>query len=169
MKQEKKRYSGKIIDVYDVMFDDFEAEVLKHSGGVCVAASLNGKDFFLVEQFRFGSNETMIEFPAGKIDPGEEPFDAAVRELREEIGYQCENLIPLGHVYPSPAYLDEVLYLYCAEGLSFVGQDLDEDEELEVFTKDLNWIEDKILKNEITDSKTIALYMRLKHYLETNN
>lgn len=165
MKPFKKKYSGKIVDVYDVMFDDFEAEILHHSGGVCIAATHDDKVFYFVEQFRYGVDKNLIEFPAGKIDPGESPETAAHRELREEIGFECNNLIPLGYVYPSPAYLDEKLFLYYASDLNFVGQDLDENEELRVFQKDLEWLKKGILENEITDSKTIALYVRLKHYL----
>lgn len=161
----KKQYTGKIIDVYDVMFGDFEAEVLNHAGGVCVAAMDDDGKFFMVEQFRYGVGKNMIEFPAGLTDPGESPEDTALRELREEIGYQAEKLVSLGHIYASPAYLNEKIFLFYANDLTFVGQDLDENEELEVTKHDLNWIREQIILNKISDSKTIALYMRLDNYL----
>ena len=165
MTKYKKQYTGKIVDVYDVMFGNFEAEVLDHAGGVCVAAMDEDGKFFLVEQFRYGVSKNMIEFPAGLTDPGELPETTALRELREEIGYQADNLVPLGHIYASPAYLNEVIYLFYASHLNYVGQDLDENEELTVMKEDLSWIQNKIVTNEITDSKTIALYMRLDAYL----
>lgn len=162
----KKQYVGKIVDVYDVMFGNFEAEVLDHVGGVCVAASDDENNFYLVDQFRYGVGMNMLEFPAGLTDLGEIPEETALRELREEIGYKAKNLVPLGHVYPSPAYLNEKIYLFYASDLEFVGQDLDENEELTVIKKDLNWIHDQITSNKITDSKTIALYMRLDSYFK---
>ena len=165
MKTYKKRYTGKIIDVYDVMFGDFEAEVLNHAGGVCVAAMDKNDQFFLVEQFRYGIGKNVIEFPAGLIDPNELHADTALRELREEIGYKAHKLVYLGYVYASPAYLNEIIHLYFASELEYVGQDLDENEELIVSTHDLAWIRKKIILNEITDSKTIALYMHLDNYL----
>lgn len=165
MTKYKKQYTGKIVDIYDVMFGNFEAEVLDHVGGVCIAAEDTDNNFYLVEQFRYGVAKKMLEFPAGLTDPGEMPEDTAIRELREEIGYLASNLVPLGHTYASPAYLNEKIHLFYASDLKFVGQDLDENEELTVIKKDLNWIKDKIMSNEITDSKTIALYSRLDHYL----
>ena len=161
----KKQYTGKIIDVYDVMFGTFEAEVLNHAGGVCIAAIDENNDFFLVEQFRYGVGKNMIEFPAGLMDPGEKPEETALRELREEIGYVASNLVPMGYIYASPAYLNEKVYLFYASDLNFVGQDLDENEELVIIKKDLAWIQNEIMTNKITDSKTIALYMRLDAYL----
>lgn len=165
MTKYKKRYTGKIVDIYDVMFGTFEAEVLDHVGGICVAAEDEDNNFYLVEQFRYGVAKNMIEFPAGLTDLGEMPEDTALRELQEEIGFLASNLVPLGHTYASPAYLNEKIFLFYASDLKFVGQDLDENEELTVIKKDLKWIKDKIMSNEITDSKTIALYSRLDHYL----
>ena len=75
------------------------------------------------------------------------------------------QVIPGRYQNFSSMILDEKLFLYYASDLNFVGQDLDENEELRVFQKDLEWLKKGILENEITDSKTIALYVRLKHYL----
>lgn len=166
---ETLKYKGKIVDVYDVSFKTqtglFEAEVLKHAGGVCIAATHDDKSFYCVDQYRYGVECIMQEFPAGKIDEGEQPLEAAVRELREEIGFEAKTVVPLGYIHPSPAYLDEVLYLYYASDLDFVGQDLDENEVLNVYTRELDDIIADITANRITDAKTISLAYKLNHYI----
>ncbi len=162
MKKEKNVYQGIIVDVYRKQFDNVNAEVLRHPGGVAVAAQKKDGSFFLVEQFRYAVEENLYEFPAGKIDPNETPEKTAVRELREETGYLAQKIEYLGKIYPSPAYLDEVLYLYYAKDLKFVGQDLDENEELSVSTMKLSEIEKMIDEGKIVDAKTIALVYHLK-------
>lgn len=163
MKKERNVYQGIIVDVYRKPFDDLDAEIIRHPGGVAVAAQKENGDFFIVKQFRYAVEENLYEFPAGKIDPNEEPQTTALRELREETGYEAHKIEYLGKVYPSPAYLDEVLYLYYACDLNFVGQDLDENEELSVHSMPLEEIEEKILNGEIVDAKTIALIYHLKN------
>ena len=160
----KKVYQGSIIDVYKKDFDGFEAEILDHPGGVCIAAKNDNNEFFLVKQFRFAIEQNIWEFPAGKIDPGEDPKNTALRELREEIGYEAGKIKYLGKIYPSPAYLNEVLYLYYAYDLNFVGQDLDENEELEVETASFEQIGHMIKNNIIEDAKTISLYYKLLEF-----
>lgn len=166
---ENKRYEGIIVDLYNTDFETdagiFTAEVLKHPGGACIAATHDNETFYVVDQFRFGTELVMTEFPAGKTDPGEDPQTVALRELREEIGYTAQTIVPLGFVHSSPAFLSEILHLYYATDLEFVGQDLDEGEELHVYRLSLSEIEARIMRNEITDAKTIALTYRLKHYL----
>lgn len=163
----KTLLKGVIFDVIETEHETkFKSQVVKSSNAVCIAATLDGTHFFTVEQYRFGIKQSLIEFPAGKIDPKETPLEAAHRELREEIGYTTNNLIFLGIIHPSPAMLSEVIYLYYAVDLSFVGQDLDEDEELVVSTMSLQEIKEKILNNEISDSKTINLMYQLENYLE---
>lgn len=163
------KYQGKIIDVYNVEFETqtglFEAEILKHDSGVCIAATHDDKAFYCVDQYRYGVEQIMREFPAGKIDKEEQPLDAALRELREEIGFVAKTLIHLGYIHPSPAYLDEVLYLYYATDLDYVGQELDENEVLNVYTRDIQDIINDIESNKITDAKTISLAYKVNHYL----
>lgn len=157
----KKVYTGTIIDVYKKDFNGFEAEVLDHPGGACVAAKNEKGEFYLVKQFRYAIEKCIWEFPAGKIDIGENPEETAIRELREEIGYKAHTIKYLGKIYPSPAYLNEVLYLYYAEDLEYVGQDLDEHEELTIETFTFDEITKMVENNEIEDAKTIALCYKL--------
>ncbi len=86
--------------------------------------------------------------------PGEDRLQAAKRELREETGYSAERWTDLGLYYPAPAYSDEKISMYLAQGLSKGSQDLDEDEFLEVFEMPLSEAAEKVLSGEITDGKT---------------
>lgn len=170
IKNKKKILNGIIIDGYEAVaqVDDksFPIQYFKHPGAVCIAASLDNEYFFLVEQFRFGTETQLLEFPAGKIDdPSEDPIVAAHRELSEEIGYQANEMIPLGIIHPAAAYIDEVIHLYYAKDLSYVGQNLDETESIQIKTFTLQEIEEMIYCDDITDAKTIVLYMKLKNYL----
>lgn len=170
----KKRVrKGIIIDVHeaDIIMEDkqFPIEVFSHPGAVCVAATLDGTNYFLVDQFRFGLNRNLLEFPAGKIDdPSEDPILAAHRELQEETGYQANTMVPLGIMHPAGAYIDEVIHLYYAKDLEFVGQNLDETEDVEVVSYSFDDIKAMIYDDRITDAKTIALMMKLEHYLKTH-
>jgi len=85
--------------------------------------------FLMVEQYRHGSNEITLEFPAGMVDTGELPLNAAKRELLEETGYAARNLIAIGEVSPNPAFMNNTIYTYVAEDIKLIGdQNLDNDE-----------------------------------------
>lgn len=168
--QSRKVYEGIIVDIERTVFTQedaaFDAEIIVHPGGAVIAASPDGENFLMVKQFRFAANETMLEFPAGKLEPGEDPASVALRELEEETGYRAHSLVSLGHVYSSPAIFTECIHLYYAHDLEFVGQNLDEGEELEVSTLNFQELEAMALNNSITDGKSVALIFKLKHYLE---
>lgn len=85
--------------------------------------------FLMVEQFRHGSSSITLEFPAGIVDEGESPENAALRELIEETGYRAGNLINLGSVSPNPAFMDNLTHTFAAFNLELVAkQNLDDDE-----------------------------------------
>lgn len=170
IKNQNKIHDGIILDLYQAQVEtetgSFPVEILKHPGAVCVAATPNGTDFFMVEQFRFGLGQDVLEFPAGKIDnPDEDPILTAHRELQEETGYEASNMIYLGLMHPAPAYIDEVIHLYLATDLIYRGQNLDEHETLKVSTYSLNQILKMIDDQTITDAKTIILAHKVHQYL----
>ncbi len=93
-----------------------------------------GEDcFIMVRQFRHGTGDISLEFPAGIVDPGEEPLHAAIRELKEETGYKAAKMTLIGTASPNCAFMNNTNYTYYAEGLEKVSdQELDENEAIDV-------------------------------------
>lgn len=136
-------------------------EVVEHNGGVCVAALTDNNELMFVRQFRYPYMEIIPELPAGKLELGEDPFEAGKRELREETGCIAENYADLGKFYPTPGYCGEIIYLYVGWNLREAEMNLDEDEFLEVEKIPLDKAVDMVLNGEIRDGKTQALVMRV--------
>ena len=104
--------------------------------------------------------EILFELPAGKLEPGEDPFEAAKRELEEETGYCANKWTDLGYVYTSPGYSDEKLYLYKAEDLEFTHCHPDEGEIIQAFEYKYDDVLKMINKGEINDAKTLCALLR---------
>ena len=94
-----------------------QREVVRHPGGVCVLALDQDGQVTLVRQYRYPMGEHIIELPAGKLDPGEEPSVAARRELEEETGLRAGKLTYLGYLLASPGFCDERLHMFLAQEL----------------------------------------------------
>ena len=137
-------------------------EVVRHHGGAGVAALNDEGEIYLVRQYRYALDRELIEIPAGKLEKGEDPLEAAKRELGEEAGLAAAEYRDLGYIIPSCGYCSEIIYLYAAKGLSPVGQHLDADEFLSVFTLPLDKAAEMVLSGEITDSKTVAAVLKVK-------
>ena len=129
-------------------------ELVRHPGGVSMVILTEQDEVLMVRQFRYGPGEVLLELPAGKLEPGEEPFEAALREQREETGTTGRNYISLGSVYPTPAYDSEVIRLWACRVESWGEQKLDDGELLEILRVPLQEAEDMVLRNEIRDAKT---------------
>ena len=134
-------------------------EVVKHSGGVVILACKEDK-ILLVKQFRYPMKEVLFELPAGKLEAGEDPFEAAKRELEEETGYCAGKWTKLGYVYTSPGYSDEKLYLYKAEDLKFTHCHPDEGEIIQAFEYKYDDVLKMIDNGEINDAKTLCALLR---------
>ena len=134
-------------------------EVVIHSGGVVILAKKEDK-ILLVKQFRYPMKEVLYELPAGKLEIGEDPFEAAKRELEEETGYCANKWTDLGFVYTSPGYSDEKLYLYEAEDLEFTHCHPDEGEIIQAFEYKYDDVLKMIDNGEINDAKTLCALMR---------
>lgn len=137
-------------------------EVVEHSGGVCVVPLTENGDILLVRQFRYPFGETLLEVPAGKLNPGEDPFTCGKRELLEETGAVPVEYESMGVLYPTTAYLTEKIYMYVARGLTFEQQELDDDEFLDVVRMPFEKALAMVLSNEIRDSKTQIAIMKAK-------
>ena len=136
-------------------------EVVHHHGGAGIAALDENGNIYLVRQYRYAPDQELIEIPAGKLEPGEDPLEAARRELGEEAGLCAAQWHSLGSIIPTCGYCSEVIYLYAATGLSSVGQHLDEDEFLSLFTLSLETARSMVLSGEITDGKTVAAVLKV--------
>ena len=137
-------------------------EVVDHPGGVCVLA-LDGEDrVLIVSQYRYPYNKVLRELPAGKLERGEDPREAAIRELREETGAAAGRFESLGELYPSPVYCGEIIRMYLARDLTFGGTDLDEDEFLNLERVPFETLVQQVLSGEVRDAKTIAAVLKAK-------
>ncbi len=130
-------------------------EVVEHPGGVCVAAVDEDNMVTVVRQFRFPMKEHLRELPAGKLEYGEEPFEAAKRELSEETGLEARSWTELGFIYTSPGFSTERLYLYLARDLIQGAAHPDPNEFLDVEKRPLSELLDMAMRGELTDGKTV--------------
>ncbi len=141
-------------------------EVVDHPGGVCVAALTPDKELLFVEQFRYPYGKVLLELPAGKLEPGEDPFEAIQRELKEETGCVGKNYRFLGELYPTPGYCGEIIRLWCCEVESEGDMNPDEDEFLEVKRIDYKEAVRMVMDNSIPDSKTQVLVLKTARLIE---
>ncbi len=130
-------------------------ECIRHIGAVCVVPVTDDLKVAVERQFRYPVNDVLTEIPAGKLDSfDEDRLEAAKRELREETGIIAEKWTDMGLYYPSPAYTDEKITVYLAQGLSQGERELDEDEFLNVSYVPLKELVADVLAGRITDGKT---------------
>ncbi|MPS28486.1 NUDIX hydrolase [Pigmentiphaga sp.] len=130
-------------------------EYIMHPGASMIVPMLPDGQVVLVRQYRYPMHRAFIEFPAGKIDPGEAPLATAQRELLEETGYRAGKWTELTTIHNAIAYANERIVLFLAEGLERGEQQLDEHEFLEVFTAPLEDLMAWIRQGEVTDVKTV--------------
>jgi len=138
-------------------------EYIEHPGAVLMLPVLDDGRLVAVRQYRYPHRRVFLEFPAGKLDPGEDALATAKRELIEETGYTARAWTRLGVVHPVISYSTEAIELYLAQGLTHVGAKLDEGEFLEVVELSVEEMLDALDRGEITDAKTVAallMYVR---------
>ncbi|MBA5689315.1 NUDIX domain-containing protein [Rugamonas apoptosis] len=153
-------YDGKFLKVQkdQVALPDGQhtaREYIRHPGAVVILPVLDDGSVLMERQFRYPLDQVFIEFPAGKIDPGEDPLACAKRELEEETGYTAKDWQFVSVIHNAIAYSDEHLDLYLARGLKAGAAKLDEGEFLETFTATIDELLDWVRSGKITDVKTV--------------
>lgn len=131
-------------------------EFMDHPGAVGVVPFLDKDTVVMVRQYRHPVRKVTLELPAGKLDKGERPLPCVRRELAEETGYTARSIKPLIDYWPTPAFANEVLHLYVAEGLRPGRMRTDEDEFLECVTLPFRKAVELVRRGEIQDSKTVV-------------
>ena len=166
------KYSGVIVNVTldQAQLCDgriVKREVVHHPGGVSVLPVDSDGTCYMVRQFRYPVGDTVLEIPAGKLEPGEEHLTCAVRELSEETGFTADELVDLGCFYTSPGYSTELLHVYLALGLHAGESHPDDGEFLNVEKLPLSTLVELAMSGEIVDAKTVIAILKAKQYLET--
>lgn len=159
----KDLYTGKIItlETHHVKLSDGKVafrEIIRHPGGVCLMARDEEGKILLVKQFRKPMEEAYLELPAGKLEKNLTPEENAVKELEEETGYKCRQIISLGAFATSPGYSDEMIHLYEAKGLYPGVKGGDDDEFIDIIRMTDEEFMDGIRTGIIKDLKTVTAY-----------
>jgi ADP-ribose pyrophosphatase len=130
-------------------------EFIRHPGAVVILPLFDDGSVLLERQFRYPLDQVFIEYPAGKIDPGEDPLECAKRELQEETGYTASDWQFVCTIHNAIAYSDEHLDLYLARGLVPGEAKLDDGEFLETFRAGVPEMLEMIRNGQVTDVKTV--------------
>lgn len=131
-----------------------DREVVEHPGGVSVAVLTENNELLFVRQFRYPYEETILELPAGKLEKGEDPFEAVKREQKEETGTTGTGYVSLGNIYPTPGYTNEIIRMWACRVESWGEQDPDDDEFIEVERIPLDKAVEMVLQGQLPDAKT---------------
>jgi ADP-ribose pyrophosphatase len=159
-------YNGRILnlEVHTVALDNgnlSKREIVRHRGGVCVAAVTDNGEIVLVRLFRKAYEKELLEVPAGKLEEEEVPELAAARELKEETGLSAKELVLLTTMYPSPGYTDEKIYIYKASGLTEGETNFDEDEFIKIERYPMSKALELVNNGYINDAKSIIAILML--------
>lgn len=141
-----RRPSGQVI----------EREVVRHPGAVVVVPILDDGRVVLIRNFRITVAQRLWECCAGTLEPPEDPAVCAGRELIEETGYRASRIVSVGWFYTTPGLTDEKMHAFVATGLTAVGQDLEDDESIEVHAVASDEVFNMIDRGDIRDGKSIA-------------
>jgi ADP-ribose pyrophosphatase len=130
-------------------------EYIRHPGAVVILPLFDDGRVLLERQFRYPNDKVFTEYPAGKIDPGEDPLACAKRELEEETGYTAARWDFICTIHNAIAYSDEHLDIYLARGLTAGEAKLDDGEFLETFMATVPELLEMVKSGEISDVKTV--------------
>jgi ADP-ribose pyrophosphatase len=160
----KRIHKGRVIDldVDTVRFPDGstgQLEMIRHPGAAAVlpfASDPHGADptILLIKQYRYAANGPLIEIPAGRLEPGEDPKDCAQRELLEEVGVKAGRIERLTTIWTTPGFTDEKIHLFWASDLTTHKHAREPDEFIEVMPTPLSEALTLVRDGGISDAKT---------------
>ncbi len=158
-------FEGLVIDIEEMQVEvgsrgRHTFQIIRHPGGAAVLPVHGDGSVSLIRQLRPAAAAMLLEIPAGRLGPEEDPRECAVRELLEETGIRAERLTPLGMIHSSPGVFDEVIHLFAAEGITPGQAQPEDDEEIEVLRLPLAEALRMALDGRISDAKTLAALLR---------
>jgi len=163
----EKRFSSKRIyegNVLNLRVDEVKVEngrmtrreVVEHRGAAAVVPILDDGDVILVRQYRYAVEDDLLEIPAGTLQADEEPKECALRELEEETGYRCGEIVKLLECFVAPGYSTEKIHVFLARNLTKTQTRMDEDEIVKVERVKFSEAIRRIRVGEIQDAKSIV-------------
>ncbi|OUT97304.1 MAG: hypothetical protein CBC01_06840 [Betaproteobacteria bacterium TMED41] len=167
----KSVYKGSFLEIFCDLVSSSDGhesvrEYAIHPGAVAIMPFVNESTLLLEKQWRYPLNRSFLEFPAGKIDCGEQPIVSAQRELLEETGFLAKEWAFLGEFHPVTSYSTEVIYMYMARSLDEkLTRNLDDGECIDLLKLNVNEFIKMIETNNITDAKTIIMGFWLSRYI----
>lgn len=138
---------------------EIHRSIVRHPGSAVMMAVDGQQRILLVKQFRLPAEKDLWELPAGRLDPGESPLEAARRELREETGYEAKTWTPLTSFWASPGYVDEKMNLFLAQDLTEGKAEPMGDERIEIAWFEAEKLRKMIVAGEIQDGKTMVGFL----------
>ncbi len=158
-------FNGLVIDIEQMEVEIGDRgwhtfQVIRHPGGAGVLPVHDDGSVSLIRQLRPAIGQHLVEIPAGRLAPGEEPLLCAERELVEETGLRAAEFIPLGRIHSSPGVFDEIVHLFAGRGLTQGTAHPEEDEEMEMIRIDFREACAMVVDGRISDAKTVAAITR---------
>ncbi|MFN8389288.1 MAG: NUDIX hydrolase [Bdellovibrionota bacterium] len=133
-------------------------EKLEHPGAVVILPVRDDGTLILIEQFRPAIRDSILEFPAGTLEPGEQPLECAKRELVEEIGLSAADWVSLGSFFPAPGFCNEVQHFFAARNFQPAFAEQDADEIITPVEMPRPAFEAALRENRIRDGKSLAIF-----------
>ncbi len=160
-------YQGTFLTIWQEQVElpggrSIELDVVRHPGAAAIVPFENETDVVLIRQFRHAAGGTLLEVPAGKLED-EAPETCAARELEEEVGRRAGRLEPLGSIFTTPGFTDEVIHLFAAFDLTSVPTRHESDEVIEVVQMPLREAVELVWRGELRDAKSALALLHAAH------
>ena len=144
---------------------EIASEIVSHPGAITLVPVDDQGNILFVRQYRYGAGKSLLELPAGMLEPDEDPLVCAAREVREETGKAADTLQKLGEFYMAPGYSSEYMYVYLATGLHDSPLDADEDEFLQIESIPAAEVFRMVDQGTLQDGKSLAALLLARPHL----